>query len=183
MADVKHRQRLIDANDAPPVQPLRHRPGHAAGARGHVEHSFVAFERQHLSQLLRQIAPNLGDPLIELRGMRRVVETGLVLVAVTMAVFMRVFVGVIVAVFVTVLSFVIFVPFVVMVPMVVLVLMFMTVMGMVVFVRMMFVTFVLMVLVPVSVWMIVILLVPVAVRVLTFLCHFSFPQTFFTPNS
>ena len=175
MADVEHRQRLIDADDAPAVQPLRHRSGHAAGAGGHVKHSFVAFEREHLSQLLRQIAANLGDPLIEPRGVRWVVETSLVLVAVFvtvlsfvsfvavvpvlvimlmsvivgMLVTMWAFMGVILAVAVFVTGFVTFVPVVVMVRVVVIVGMLVTV--------------------------IVLVMMPASVIVFSFFCHFRVP--------
>jgi hypothetical protein len=79
---------------------LGKRPGDAPGAGGHVEHQLATFERKHFNQLFRQRAPDPGHGApIKVGCMRRIVEAGLVIVAVTMFVLgVRVPVGVIVIV-------------------------------------------------------------------------------------
>jgi hypothetical protein len=118
MTDIEHGERLIDPNDSPALQALRHRPGHAPRACRHVENQLIAFEHEHFGQLLRQIGANLGDPPIELRGVRWVVEAGLVVVIVVVSMSVGVM---IVVVLVSVLVPMVFARFMVMMATIVLV--------------------------------------------------------------
>jgi hypothetical protein len=96
VADIEHRQRLIDAYDPAAFQSLRHRPGDSTGTGRHVEDRFAAFQREHLGQSVGQIGADLRGPAIELRRMLRIMETGLVLVPMAMVVLVTVLVFVIV---------------------------------------------------------------------------------------
>ena len=180
MADVEHRQRLIDADDAPAVQPLRHRSGHAAGAGGHVEHSFVAFEREHLSQLLRQIAADLGDPPVKFRGVRWVVEMSLVLMAVTVIMWMLVIVvtSVVVAMLVTMWMFR---GVILAVTVLMFVVVFVTVLSFVFFV--VIVRVVVIVGMLVTMIMFVVVMMSASVIVFSFFCHFPIPFSLLLPSA
>ena len=157
VADVEHGERLIDPNDPPALQALRHRPGHAPRACRHVENQLIAFEHEHFGQLLRQIRANLGDPPIELRRMLRIVEPGLLPVPMTVIMPVAVPMTVFVIVCIPVTSFVTFMPFMVMVRVVVVMLMSVLV-GM---------------LVPMTV--LVFVMMPASVIVFSFLCHLRVP--------
>ena len=84
MANVEHRQCLIDADDAPALDMFRQWPGDAPGAGRQVQHNFIAFDRQHLDQFVRQRGANAGHRRtpVELGGMRRIVKSCFVLAAV-----------------------------------------------------------------------------------------------------
>ena len=87
MADVEHRQRLVDADDAAGLHLLRQRPGDPPGARGQIQNRFAALERQRLDQLGRQLAAHVRQAaLVELGGMSGIFETRFVIVAMGMAV-------------------------------------------------------------------------------------------------
>ena len=114
MADVEHRQGLVDADDFPAFDLLGQRPGHPSGAGGHIEHQLLALEREHFDQFVRQRSSDIGQPApVEVGGVRRIVKVRLVVVAVTvggavfvlvigMAVFVFVAMGMIVLVIVVV---------------------------------------------------------------------------------
>jgi hypothetical protein len=92
MADIEHRQRLIDANDATRLNMFRERPRDTARARRDIQHQLVAFERQHFDQFLRQRGADTGHRRtpVELSGMRRIMKAGFVLVGVFVIVAMAV---------------------------------------------------------------------------------------------
>ena len=99
VADVEHRQRLIDADDAPAFEMFGQWTSDPPGAGGEIENQFVAFQRQHLDQFFRQGAAHAGERSpIKLGGVSWIVKAGFVLVAVFMVVgmLMRVIMAVIV---------------------------------------------------------------------------------------
>jgi hypothetical protein len=109
VADVEHRQRLIDADDAAAFNAFGQRPRHAAGASGQIQNYFIALQRQRFDQLGGQVHPNIGQrALIELGRMGWIVETRLV--TMIMAVFVLMFVAMRVRIFVAVVVTMSFVP-------------------------------------------------------------------------
>jgi hypothetical protein len=112
VADVEHRQGLVDADDAPVFDLFRQWSSHSPGARGQVQHKFIAFDRQHLDQFLRKRIADTGHcrTPVELGGVSGIVESCFVFVAVFVVmlviVSMRVFMAVGVCVLVTVTTFV-----------------------------------------------------------------------------
>jgi hypothetical protein len=113
VADIEHRQRLIDTYDPAAFQTLRHRPSHSTGAGRHVENPFVALQSEHLGQSVSEISADLRRPAIELRGVLRIMETSFVLVPMAMLVtvpafmIMRVMMTVLVIMVMIVIMFVI----------------------------------------------------------------------------
>ena len=87
MADIEHRQRLVDTDDAAGLHLLRQRPGNPPGARGQIQNRFVTLQRQRLDQLGRQLAAHVRQAaLVELGGMSGIFETRFVIVAMGIAV-------------------------------------------------------------------------------------------------
>jgi hypothetical protein len=94
VADVEHRQRLIDADNTPAFDTFRQRPRHTTGAGGQIQNQLIALQSQRFDQLRRQAAAHIRQAaLIELPRVRRIVEASFMLVFV----FMTVCVGMIVA--------------------------------------------------------------------------------------
>ena len=94
VTDVKHGQRLIDADNEPALQAFSHRAGHAAGAGSHIEHQLVAFERQHVCEFFCQIGANFRNPLVECHGVLRIVKVTLVPMAMRVFVLVSLFIDV-----------------------------------------------------------------------------------------
>jgi hypothetical protein len=96
VADIKHRHRLIDADDAPALELLRQWPRHSSRTGRQVKNQLIAFERQRFDQFGRQVTSHIRQAtLIELGGMRRIVETSFMFVAVRMTVIVLVSVSVV----------------------------------------------------------------------------------------
>ena len=89
MADIEHRQRLVDTDDAARLHLLRQRPGNPPGARGQIQNRFVTLQRQRLDQFCRQLAAHVRQAaLVELGGMSGIFETRFVIVGMGIAVVM-----------------------------------------------------------------------------------------------
>jgi fatty acid desaturase len=88
MADIEHSESLIDADDSPGSQALRHGPGHAARARRHIKNLLIPLQREHIDQLLSQISANLRGAAVKFGRVLRIMKVRFVIVLVSMAVLM-----------------------------------------------------------------------------------------------
>ena len=92
VADIEHRERLINTDDPAAHEALRHRPSHSTGTRCHVENLFSALQNEHFSQFLGEISADPRGPAIKLSRVLRVVEMSLVSVAMPVPMFVTVLV-------------------------------------------------------------------------------------------
>jgi len=92
VADVEHRERLINTNDPAALEALRHRPSHSTGARRHVENLFIALQNKHFSQFLGEISADPRCSAIKLRRVLRIMEMSLVPLAMPVPMFVTVLV-------------------------------------------------------------------------------------------
>jgi hypothetical protein len=111
VADVEHRQRLIDAENPPALEGLGQRPGDTTGTRGKVKDHFAAFERQRFDQLAGQIGSDIRQgAAVKFRRMRRIVEARFLAMIVGVVVEMPMIVRVVMWVLVAVIMFLLAVP-------------------------------------------------------------------------
>jgi hypothetical protein len=111
MANVEHRQRLINTENPAALERLGQRPGDTTGTRGKVEDRFATFERQRFDQLLGQIGADIRQaPAVKFRRMSRIVEARFLAMIVPVGVPMSVIVLVFVIMTVAVIMFMIAVP-------------------------------------------------------------------------
>jgi hypothetical protein len=129
VADIEHREGLINTDDPAALEALRHRPGHSTGTRRHIENLFVALQNEHFSQFLGEISADSGGSAIKLCRVLRIMEMSFVPVPVAMPVFVivRVLMPVVVFLFMTMMSVVMLVTVLGFVIMLVAMLMFVTV--------------------------------------------------------
>src|ERR1051326_5418839 len=67
VADIEHRERLIDSANTSGLQALCERSRDPSGARRKIQNEFVAFEGEHFNELFCQIAANparSGAPIV-----------------------------------------------------------------------------------------------------------------------
>jgi hypothetical protein len=85
----EHGNGLIDADDPPALDVLGQRPGDSPRAGRQIENDLTAFERQHFDQFIRERSTNTRHRRtpVELGGVRGIVKSGLVPVAVIVGMF------------------------------------------------------------------------------------------------